>query len=371
MSDFERVEVALGVRTYDIVVGSGLIAEAGAHIGPLLLQQRIVVVTDENVAPLYLPTLERALASNKIQVESIILPAGESTKDFTHLIRLIEDLETRGVERSTTLVALGGGVIGDITGFAAAIHLRGINYIQIPTTMLALVDSSVGGKTAINTKFGKNLVGAFHQPQLVIADTNVVATLPRREMLAGYAEIVKYGLINNSDFFTWLEGHGASVCDGSAEAQRKAIVSSCTAKATIVAEDEHEGGQRALLNLGHTFAHALEIETGFSDALLHGETVAIGTVMAFDLSVAMGLCPAEDAARVRRHFAAVGLPTSLRPLQGIVWDPTRLIGHMSSDKKVKDGRNTFILVRGIGEAFLSTEVMQDDLFTVIEGAITL
>jgi len=263
MSDFERVEVALGNRTYDIVVGSGLIAEAGVHIGPLLRQQRIVVVTDENVAPLYLPTLERALASNEIQVESIILPAGESTKDFTHLIRLIEDLETRGVERSTTLVALGGGVIGDIAGFAAAIHLRGINYMQIPTTMLALVDSSVGGKTAINTKFGKNLVGAFHQPQLVIADTDVVATLPRREMLAGYAEIVKYGLINDSNFFTWLEGHGASVCDGSADAQRKAIVSSCTAKAAIVAEDEHESGQRALLNLGHTFAHALEIDRDF------------------------------------------------------------------------------------------------------------
>ena len=371
MNEFERLEVALGERTYDIVVGSGLIAEAGEHIGPLLKQPRIVVVTDENVAPLYLPTLERALSSNKVQIESIILPAGESTKDFPHLVRLIEDLEARGVERLTTLVALGGGVIGDITGFAAAIHLRGINYIQIPTTMLALVDSSVGGKTAINTKFGKNLVGAFHQPQLVIADTNVVTTLPRREILAGYAEIVKYGLINDSAFFTWLESHGTSVCDGSADAQRKAIVSSCTAKAAIVAEDEHEGGQRALLNLGHTFAHALEIETGFSDVMLHGETVSIGIVMAFDLSVAMGLCPAEDAARVRRHFATVGLPTNLQPIQGIVWDPIQLIGHMSSDKKVKDGRNTFILVRGIGKAFLSAEVMQDDLLTVIEGAITL
>ena len=370
MSDFDRVQVDLGERTYDIIVGAGLIAEAGTHIPPLLRQRRVVVVTDENVAPLYLPELEQALTSAEIQTESIILPAGEQTKDFPHLVQLIEKLQTRGVERATTLVALGGGVIGDITGFAAAIHLRGIDYIQIPTTLLALVDSSVGGKTAINTKYGKNLVGAFYQPQLVIADTNAIATLPRREMLAGYAEIVKYGLINDPAFFAWLEGHGASVCDGAADAQRKAIVSSCRAKSAIVAEDEHESGQRALLNLGHTFAHALEVETGFGDMLLHGETVAIGIMMAFELSVAMGLCPPEDAARIGRHLAAVGLPTSLEPLQGIVWDPARLIGHMTSDKKVKDGRNTFVLARGIGEAFLSTEVKHDDLFTVIEGAIT-
>ena len=370
MSENDRVTVVLGARSYDIVVGSGLIAEAGQYISPLLRQPRVAVVTDENVAPLYLPTLERALTTAEIESDSIILPAGEQTKDFAHLIQLIEELQARGVERGMTLIALGGGVIGDITGFAAAIHLRGIDYIQIPTTMLALVDSSVGGKTAINTKHGKNLVGAYHQPRLVIADTNVVDTLPRRELLAGYAEVVKYGLINDAAFFTWLEGHGAAICDGSSEAQRTAIVTSCRAKAAIVAEDEHESGNRALLNLGHTFAHALEVETGFGDLLLHGETVAIGTVMAFELSVAMGLCPAEDAARVRRHLAAVGLPTNLELFEGVSWDPARLIEHMTSDKKVKDGRNTFVLVRGIGGAFLSAQVMRDDLLTVIEGAIT-
>jgi 3-dehydroquinate synthase len=370
MSDYDRVQVVLGERSYDIVVGSGLISEAGSHIAPLVRQPRVIVVTDENVAPLYLPTLERALAAAEINSESIVLPAGEQTKDFPHLIQLIEELQARGVERGVTLIALGGGVIGDIAGFAAAVHLRGIDYIQVPTTMLALVDSSVGGKTAINTKHGKNLVGAFHQPRLVIADTNVVETLPRRELLAGYAEIVKYGLINDPTFFTWLEGHGAALCDGSVEAQRKAVVTSCRAKAAIVAEDEREGSHRALLNLGHTFGHALEVETGFSDMMLHGETVAVGTVMAFELSVAMGLCPAEDAARVRRHLAAVGLPTSLEPFQGITWDPARLAEHMTSDKKVKDGRNVFVLVRGIGEAFLSAEVKRNDLLTVIEGAIT-
>lgn len=370
MSKYDRVQVVLGERSYEIVVGSGLMAEAGSHIAPLLRQPRVVVVTDENVAPLYLPTLERALTAAKISSESIILPAGEQTKDFSHLIQLIEELQARDVERGMMLIALGGGVIGDLTGFAAAIHLRGIDYIQIPTTMLAMVDSSVGGKTAINTKHGKNLVGAFYQPRLVIADTNAVDTLPRRELQAGYAEVVKYGLINDPAFFTWLEGHGAAICDGSTEAQRKAIVSCCRAKAAIVAEDEHEGGNRALLNLGHTFGHALEVETGFGDLLLHGETVAIGAVMAFELSVAMGLCPAEDAARVRRHLAAVGLPTSLELFQGIIWDPARLIEHMTSDKKVKDGRNVFVLVRGIGKAFLSADVKPNDLLTVIEGAIT-
>ena len=370
MSEFDRLPVVLGERSYDIVVGSGLIAEADRHIAPLLHQNRVVVVTDENVAPLYLPTLERALASAEIKSESIVLPAGEQTKDFPHLINLLKQLQAQGVERGTTLIALGGGVIGDITGFAAAIHLRGMDYIQIPTTMIAQVDSSVGGKTAINTEYGKNLVGAFHQPRLVLADTNAIETLPRRELLAGYAEIVKYGLINDAAFFNWLEGHGAAICDGSSEAQRQAIVLSCNAKAAIVAEDEREGGHRALLNLGHTFAHALEIETGFGDLLLHGETVAIGMVMAFELSVAMGLCPAEDAARVRRHLAAVGLPTSLEPFQGVVWDAARLIDHMASDKKVKDGRNTFVLVRGIGFALLNDEVRRKDLLTVIEGAIT-
>ena len=370
MNVFERVEVMLDERSYDVIVGSGLITEAGTLLSPLLSHPRVVVVTDENVAPLYLSLLEQALNDAEIMNTSIVLPTGENTKDFQHLIGLINKLQQQGVERGSTLIALGGGVIGDITGFAAAIHLRGIDYIQIPTTMLALVDSSVGGKTAINTEYGKNLVGAFHQPKLVVADTKVIDTLPRRQILAGYAEIVIYGLINNSSFFSWLEHHGLAVCEGSPEAQQVAIVTSCRAKAEIIAEDEHEDSHRALLNLGHTFAHALEMETGFSDILLHGETVAIGIVMAFELSVLMGLCPAEDAARVSRHLAKVGLPLTLKPVAGITWEPKRLISHMTSDKKVKNGKITFVLVRGIGKAFLSTEVKHSDLLTVIEGAIT-
>ena len=369
MSTHNTVSVDLGKRSYDVLVGEGLLAEAAQYISPLLKQDRVFIVTDEHIAPLHLEFLERSLCDSGISFETMVLPAGDRTKNFTHLRKLIEELLTRKIERSSTIVALGGGVIGDLAGFAASITLRGIDYIQIPTTLLAQVDSSVGGKTAINTEHGKNLVGMFHQPRLVLADITTLDTLPQREFLAGYAEIVKYGLINDPEFFSWLEGHGSALRDGDRPGRIHAVVTSCRAKAEIVAADEREAGQRALLNLGHTFGHALEAETGFSDMLLHGEGVALGMSMAFDLSVRMGLCPAEDSARVHSHFAAIGLNTNLDHIQGISWQSETLLDHMRRDKKIKDGRMTFVLVEGIGRAFLSRDVAQQDLIATLEDSI--
>ncbi len=356
MSEPARQRVALGARSYDILVGDGLLAAAGRHVAPLIRQPRAVVVTDTQVAALHLATLERSLADAGIAHDAVVLPPGEQTKDFANLEKLISCLLDKKVERGTTLIALGGGVIGDLTGFAAAIALRGIDFVQVPTTLLAQVDSSVGGKTGINMPHGKNLVGSFHQPRLVLADTGVLSTLPRRQILAGYAEVVKYGLIDRPDFFVWLEGHGMAVIEGDPRARQRAVCESCAAKVEIVATDERETGRRALLNLGHTFGHALEAETGFGDELLHGEAVAIGMVMAFELSVRLDRCPPEDAARLRRHLAAVGLATGLEQGQGRVWNPHRLLDHMSRDKKVSGGRATFVLARGIGQAFLHDQV---------------
>jgi 3-dehydroquinate synthase len=276
-------------------------------------------------------------------------------------------LEAR-IERGSMILALGGGVIGDLAGFAASILLRGIEFIQIPTTLLAQVDSSVGGKTGINTAQGKNLVGSFHQPRMVLADIDALESLPRRELLAGYAEVVKYGLINDPAFFSWLETHGADLIDGDPAARRHAVMTSCAAKAAIVAADEREADQRALLNLGHTFGHALEAECGYSGELLHGEAVAIGMVMAFELSAMLGFCPSEDPARVARHLASVGLPTSPAAI-GRGFDASRLVHHMRQDKKVKDGRLTFVLARGIGRAFLSREVEPAQLDALLARAL--
>jgi 3-dehydroquinate synthase len=364
-----RQRVELGARSYDILVGEDLLAATGSLIRPVLHQDRAFVVTDATVADLHLEAVARSLHDAGIACEAVVLPAGEQTKDFAHLEQLAEELLARKVERRSTLVALGGGVIGDLTGFTASVLLRGMDFVQLPTTLLAQVDSSVGGKTGINTRHGKNLVGSFHQPRLVLADTEALSTLPRRQLLAGYAEVVKYGLLGNAEFFAWLEGHGAAVLDGDPEARRHAVLTSCAAKAAIVAADERESGQRALLNLGHTFGHALEAETGYGDELLHGEAVAIGMVMAFDLSVELGLCPPEDAARVRRHFAAVGLPTGVEALPGRVWSPRNLMDHMSRDKKVRDGRVTFVLVRGIGQAFLSDDVDAAAVETLLADAV--
>jgi 3-dehydroquinate synthase len=365
----DRLSVDLAARSYEILIGRGLIAEAGRHIAPILKQRRVIVVTDANVARHHLETLEHSLRAAEIKFASIVLPPGEETKSFAGLEDLINRLLDAGIERGTTLVALGGGVIGDLTGFAAAIALRGIDFVQIPTSLLAQVDSSVGGKTGIDTPQGKNLVGAFHQPLLVLADTAALDTLPRRELLAGYAEVAKYGLINDPAFFAWLESHAADLLDGDDDLRRHAILASCRAKAAIVAADEREQGQRALLNLGHTFAHALEAECGYSSELLHGEAVAIGMVLAFDLSTSLGLGPLEDAARVQRHLASIGLPTSPTWIDGREWSAERLIRHMGKDKKVKDGRIAFVLARGIGRAFFPAHAEHEAIAALLETAI--
>lgn len=356
MSRHEVLHVPLGERAYDILVGEHLVAHAGEHMGPVLGRKRVAIVTDENVAGLHLESLQSALDVAGIRLDTIILPPGEQTKDFSHFEELLTRLLDLGLERSDMAVALGGGVIGDLTGFAASVLRRGIDFIQIPTTLLAQVDSSVGGKTGIDTRHGKNLVGAFHQPRLVLADTGILATLPRRELLAGYAEVVKYGLLGDRAFFEWLEGNGAAVVAGDAEAQRHAVLESCRAKARIVVADEKEAGERALLNLGHTFGHALEVASGFGADLLHGEAVAIGMTMAFGLSVRLGLCGGQDAERAEQHFRAVGLPVHPGDLGLKDLDASALVDHMSQDKKVQDGKITFVLLRGIGEAFLTRDV---------------
>jgi 3-dehydroquinate synthase len=368
--DSQRLRVELGARGYDIAVGAHALGEAGVWLAPVLRRKRVFVVTDETVAGLHLATLERALDAAGVGYQAFVLPAGEKTKSWDQLERLVDSLLAHRIERRDAVVALGGGVIGDLAGFAAATVLRGVDYVQVPTTLLAQVDSSVGGKTGINSVHGKNLVGAFYQPRLVLADTAVLDTLPRRELLAGYAEVVKYGLIDRPEFFTWLEANGPDVLDGRPEARRHAVLTSCRAKADIVARDETEqSGARALLNLGHTFAHALEAECGYEGQLLHGEAVAIGLCMAADLSVELGSMAVGEAARVRNHLAAVGLPTGLDHLPGRGWDVHRLLDHMSRDKKVLDGRVTFVLMHGIGGAFLNREVPTEAVEALLTQAL--
>jgi len=356
MSDPRTVRVALGDRSYDILIGGGLLARSGALIARLGAGRPTVVVTDANVAALHLPTVRRSLDATGIRHGEIVLPGGEATKDFEHFARLAEDLLALGIERRTLILALGGGVVGDLAGFVAATLLRGLDYVQLPTTLLAQVDSSVGGKTAINSRHGKNLVGAFHQPALVLADIAALETLPRRELLAGYAEVVKYGLIRNAPMFEWLERQGGQLCAGDAELQARAVAESCVHKAAVVSADERESGERALLNFGHTFGHALEAETGFGDQLLHGEAVGLGMALAFDFSARLGYCTRQSAERVRRHLADIGLPTRLDEVRGRAFEPARLLEHMRHDKKVRDGRLVFILVREIGDAFIARDV---------------
>jgi 3-dehydroquinate synthase len=357
----ERLRVELGERGYDILVGPGLIGRAGAEILPLLRRRQAVIVTDETVARHHLAPLSASLAEVGIAQRAVVLPPGEGTKDLAHFGRLVDDILGLGIERGTMLVALGGGVVGDIAGFAAATLLRGIDFVQIPTTLLAQVDSSVGGKTAINTSAGKNLVGAFYQPRLVLADTASLRTLPRREVRAGYGEIVKYGLIRDVEFFQFLEAEGQRVCDLEPAALTRAVMVSCRMKAAIVAVDEREEGDRALLNFGHTFGHALEAETGFGDRLLHGEAVALGMVLAFDFAVRLGLASGQDSHRVRHHLAASGLPTELSAigLDGSAAD--RLLAHMGKDKKMRDGAMTLILPRRIGDVFVMRDAPVGEL----------
>ena len=352
----ESVRVALSGRSYDVLVGPGLLPGAGAHVAPLLPRPRTVVVTDETVAGLHLPALTEGLATAGITAEAVVLPPGEGTKSMPRLAELVERLLALGVEREDVILALGGGVIGDLAGFAAAILRRGVDFIQIPTTLLAQVDSSVGGKTGVNAAAGKNLIGAFHQPRLVLADTEVLQTLGRREFLAGYAEVVKYALLGDAAFFDWLEHRGRDMLTGDSAARIAAVRRSVEMKAGIVARDETERGERALLNLGHTFGHALEAATGYSDRLLHGEGVAIGIGLAFEVSARMGLCAQEVPARIQAHFEEMGMKRRFSDIQGALPPAEELIRLMHQDKKVRQGRLTFILARGIGAAFVTRDV---------------
>ncbi|MSO70453.1 MAG: 3-dehydroquinate synthase [Alphaproteobacteria bacterium] len=367
MIPIRTVEVALGARRYPVHVGPGLLDRLGAEVAALKPARRVVIVSDENVAKLYLARAEASLKAAGLTSTSVVLPPGEGSKSLATFGRLVETILERGIERGTLLVALGGGVIGDLAGFAAAVLLRGIGCVQVPTTLLAQVDSAVGGKTGIDSRHGKNLIGAFHQPRLVLADTATLETLPRRELLAGYAEVVKYGLIDDAAFFAWLEENGpAALSDGEA-ARIQAVAQCVAAKARIVAGDEREQGARALLNLGHTFAHALEAELEFAASLLHGEAVAIGLVLAFALSVRLGLCPPADGERIRRHLARVGLPVT--PPPGLA--RTKLIERMRLDKKVADGKLRFVLARGIGQAFISDAVPADALAAALDEALAV
>jgi 3-dehydroquinate synthase len=350
------VQVPLGARGYAIRIGEGLLAGAGAEIAPLLRRPRVAVVTEERVAALHLAALEAGLAAAGIAAASLALPPGEGSKGWAVLERTVEWLLAEEVARDDLVIAFGGGVVGDLAGFAAAVLRRGVGYVQIPTTLLAQVDSSVGGKTGINARAGKNLVGAFHQPRLVLADTGLLATLPPRDLLSGYAEVVKYGLLGDAGFFAWLEANGPALAAGYGAARAHAVRRSCEMKAAIVARDETEQGERALLNLGHTFGHALEAATGYSDRLLHGEAVAIGCLLAFELSARLGYCPPEAPGRVAAHLVAMGMKRSLADVPGPLPDADGLLALMRQDKKVRDGRIVFVLARGIGEAFLARDV---------------
>ncbi|TMJ38823.1 MAG: 3-dehydroquinate synthase [Alphaproteobacteria bacterium] len=359
------VAVDLGTRRYEIAIGEGLLAEAGKRIKPFLRRPVVAIVTDSNVASRHLDGLQQSLAEAGISATVIVLPPGEATKSYRHLAETLDGLLAAGIERRDMVIALGGGVIGDLAGFAASILRRGVDFIQIPTTLLAQVDSSVGGKTGINSPHGKNLVGAFHQPRAVLIDIALLDTLPRRELAAGYAEVAKYGLLGDAPFFSWLEANAPSLFAGDAQSRIKAITRSCEMKAAIVIEDETETGVRALLNLGHTFGHALEAATGFSSRLLHGEAVSIGMAQAFRFSERQGLAAAGNAARVEKHLRSVGLPTRLSDIPGELPAPAKLLEIMRQDKKAVAGKLTFILVRGIGEAFITRDIEETDVLAFL------
>jgi 3-dehydroquinate synthase len=351
-----RVTVELGARGYDVVIGSALLERAGALLAPLLVKpRRVVVIADERVATLYLERLRGGLG-NAVGAELITVPGGEASKSWATLERLLDRLLALKIDRGTLVLAFGGGVIGDLAGFAASIALRGLDVVQLPTTLLAQVDSSVGGKTGINTAAGKNLVGAFYQPKLVLADIGCLDSLPARELRAGYAEMVKHAAIVDRPMFEWFEKHGRAVIDGDREARSVAVHHSCVTKARIVGADEREGGVRAQLNFGHTFGHALEAETGFGDRLLHGEAVALGMVLAMRLSERVLGCPADDTARLGAHLAAIGLPTRLGDVGGRRLDGRAAMAHMAVDKKAKNGRPSFILARRLGEVCVVDDV---------------
>ena len=354
------VEVALGGRAYDIVIGRGLLASLGKRVAALRPGARAAIVTDETVAEHHLRVAEASLNEAGITTSRVLVAAGEASKSYPVFERVCEELIEARIERSDLVVALGGGVIGDLAGFAASAVRRGLDFVQVPTTLLAQVDSSVGGKTGINSRHGKNLIGAFHQPILVVADTALLDTLPVRIMRAGYAEVAKYGLIGDADFFAWLENNWRDVFAGG-PAREHAIAVSCRMKAQIVARDERETGDRALLNLGHTFGHALEAAAGFSDRLYHGEAISIGMVLAFAFSARRGLCSQADSERMIRHLSAVGLPTRISDIPGAKPGSELLLDLIAQDKKVRRGRLTFILARGIGQSFIAPDVEVADV----------
>jgi len=361
----QLVRVPLGNRSYDILIGPGLIGRAGGEITARLKGRRAAVITDANVGPLYLEALTDSLQTDGIESVSLTLPAGEKTKNFENLIAVVDLALTARLERNDMIIALGGGVIGDLAGFAAGIIKRGIRFVQVPTSLLAQVDSSVGGKTGINTRHGKNLVGVFHQPDLVLADADALGTLSEREFRAGYAEVAKYGLIDKPDFFEWLEKNRADVFAGGS-ARIEAIAASCRAKAAVVAADERENGARALLNLGHTFGHALEAAVKYDSArLVHGEGVAIGMVLAHEFSTRLNLASRDDADRVRRHLKEAGLPVSISEIPGELPPAEGLMEAIAQDKKVKSGKLTFILTRGVGQSFVADDVPSSEVLSFL------
>ena len=366
MSDPRIIRVELGARAYKIVIGDGVSKQACEYLHPYLKDSRVAIITDEKIAGLHLQTLLDALSGQDIQIETIVLPEGEAQKSFTTLKNLVDILLAKNFSRSDMLIAFGGGVIGDLAGFVASIFKRGCRFIQIPTTLLAQVDSSVGGKTAINTQAGKNLVGTFYQPSLVLTDTAFLKTLPERQLKAGYAEIVKMALINDAPFFDWLEENGKKVLTGDGKAQAHAIATSCAAKAKIVGEDECEQGQRAQLNLGHTFAHALEARTGYEGDLLHGEAVSAGLALAFDYACLQDMCPAGKAKRVRAHLDALEMPVFDRLPIALKSDPESLLGFMMNDKKNSGHPLTLILPRGIGDVVIVPDADQNSVLSYLQ-----
>ncbi|MBE3109257.1 MAG: 3-dehydroquinate synthase [Acidobacteria bacterium] len=370
LADKERettIDVALGDRSYPIVIGEDLLGTAAERIAASLPRARCAVVTDTTVAALHLAPLQKSLSDAELYLGDVVVQPGEASKSFPVLADVSEQLLELGVERGDCVIAFGGGVVGDLAGFAASVLRRGVRLVQMPTTLLAQVDSSVGGKTGIDTRQGKNLIGTFYQPSLVLADTKVLDTLSERDFRSGYAEVAKYGLLGDADFFVWLERDWQNVFADRGNARRRAIETSCRAKAAIVAKDEREeSGTRALLNLGHTFGHALEAFAGYSDRLLHGEAIAIGMRLAFTYSAAQGLCPADDAVRVERHFRAVGLPTEIADIPGETPTPEELLRLMAQDKKVTGGKLALVLVHGIGAAFVEPDIELASLSPFLE-----
>lgn len=363
------VHVPLGDRAYDVRIAPGLLARAGENIAPLLTRPKVWIITEDTVAGLHLTALQAGLKQGGIDSDALILPPGEATKSWPHLMRSVEWLLDQKVERKDMVVAFGGGVIGDLVGFAAASLRRGVRFVQIPTSLLAQVDSSVGGKTGINAPQGKNLIGAFHQPSLVLADIDVLGTLRARDFLAGYGEVVKYGGLGDAEFFDWLEMNGPALAAGDLDLRQEAVRRSVQMKADIVVRDETEQGDRALLNLGHTFGHALEAATGYSDRLLHGEGVAIGCALAFELSARLGLMSQESPSRWRAHLAAMGMKKDLADIAGDLPDVDGLITLMGQDKKVEQGQMRFILARAIGDAFVASDVDMSALRDVLAEAL--